>query len=680
MSRKSTARSTKTSPRRSARVAAIKDPRRQDVPTLPGSPTSGDWTVHDADELYGVSNWGQGYFNVNDKGHVEIRPAKDGRAIDLYEITKGLDERGLTAPLLLRFTDVLFNSLREIHDAFQLAIQEEEYKGPYSCVYPIKVNQQRAIVETIREIGHELGFGLEAGSKAELLAVLGMTVDRPDMPIVCNGFKDREYIETVILATKLGRKIIPVVEKFSDMELILALAERYDVRPHIGVRVKLSARGAGRWQSSGGTRSKFGLFISEVLDAFELLKAKGMEDCFKLLHFHVGSQISDIRAVKNAVTEFAHIYTELRRLGAGLEMIDVGGGLGVDYDGSQTNSDSSMNYTVQQYAADVIHRIKAACDEAEVPHPHVLSESGRAMVAYGSVLVFDVIGNASYDVQCDAKELEASLEGEEDVPQPLLDLFGALGDLDKRDLVEVWLDAATAREELLSLFSLGYCSLRVRAAGDRVFWHVGSEVIRRMQELEEIPAPLVDLPESFADVFFCNLSIFQSLPDSWAIDQLFPICPIHRLNEAPTRRGVLADMTCDSDGKIDCFASRQRGVNKRTLELHPIKRGEPYYLAAFLVGAYQETLGALHNLFGDTHAVHISIGADGEPQIDDVLCGDTVSEVLSYVQINPKELSRAVRRDVERAVRAGRLSPVEAGALVRFYDQGLDGYTYLEQE
>ena len=648
---------------------------------IPGSPTSGDWTLEDAERLYGLSSWGQGFFGVNEEGHVVIRPLRDQRGIDLYEMVRGLDERRLATPLLLRFTDVLVHSLKQIHQAFVAAIEDEEYQGSYGCLYPIKVNQQRAVVEAIREIGRDLGFGLEAGSKAELLAVLGLTVDMPEMLIVCNGFKDHEYIETVVLASKLGRRIIPVVEKFSDLELLVELAEKHGVRPEIGVRVKLSSKGAGRWMKSGGTRSKFGLFVSEVLDAFELLRAHNMEDCFKLLHFHVGSQISDIRAVKHAVTEFAHIYTELRRLGAGLEMLDVGGGLGVDYDGSQTASDSSMNYTVQQYAADVIYRIKAACDEAEVPHPMVLSESGRAMVAYGSVLVFDVVDAATYDVSVDPAEVERSLATEEDVPQPLLDLLQAVNDLDQRDLLEVWQDGTAARSELLSLFGLGYASLPVRAAGDKLFWHLGSEVLRRLKDLEgdEIPAPLVDLPEQFADIYFCNMSIFQSLPDSWAIDQLFPICPIHRLGEAPDRRAVLADMTCDSDGTIDRFSTLRRGKFKRTLELHGLSKGEPYYLAAFLVGAYQETLGALHNLFGDTHAVHISLSPEGAPQIDDVICGDTVSEVLSYVQINAKELSRHMRRDVERAVRAGSISPAEAGQLTRFYDQGLDGYTYLEQ-
>jgi len=644
---------------------------------VPGPPEPA-WNPAVAEKLYGVGNWGKGYFSVNAKGHIEMRPTKEAaRAVDLFEITEGLRERGLETPVLLRFTDVLANSLGEIHDAFQLAIEDEEYQNGYSCLYPIKVNQQRAVVEAIRGIGDELGFGLEAGSKAELLAVLGLTVDQPEMLIVCNGFKDREYVETVILATKLGRNIIPVVEKFSDLELLLELAEEYQVDPKLGVRVKLSSRGAGRWMESGGTRSKFGLFVSELLDAFQLLKDRGMEHCFKLLHFHVGSQICDIRAIKNAVTEFAHIYTELRQLGAGLEMIDIGGGLGVDYDGSQSASDSSMNYTVEQYAADVIYRIKSACDEAEVPHPMVLSESGRAMVAYGSVLVFDVVDTATYDVSCRLEEIEEKLKGEEEVPQPLLDLLQAVRDLDQRDVVEVYQDAVAARDELLSLFGLGYASLTVRAAGDRLYWYLASEVLRQMQDMEEIPQALADLPERLSDVYFCNVSIFQSLPDSWAIDQLFPICPIHRLDEAPTRRGVLADLTCDSDGTIDRFPSLRRG-DKQILELHPVVRGgERYYLAAFLVGAYQETLGALHNLFGDTHAVHVSVGEDGA-QIDDVICGDTVSEVLSYVQINAKELSRSMRRDAERAVRSGRLTPAQAGHLVKFFDAGLDGYTYLE--
>ncbi|MBL4849923.1 MAG: biosynthetic arginine decarboxylase [Planctomycetes bacterium] len=643
---------------------------------VPGPPQD-TWSPAIAEKLYGVNSWGKGYFAVNEKGNVEIRPTKDPlRSIDLHEMIVGLSERGLDTPVLLRFTDVLSNSINEIHQAFQLAIEDEEYQNQYSCLYPIKVNQQRAVVEAIRGIGEGLGLGLEAGSKAELLAVLGLTVDQPEMLIVCNGFKDREYVETVILATKLGRNIIPVVEKFSDLELLLEFADKHHVHPQIGVRVKLSSRGAGRWKKSGGARSKFGLFVSELLEAFELLKSRGMEDCFKLLHFHVGSQICDIRAIKNAVTEFAHIYAELRQLGAGLEMIDVGGGLGVDYDGSQSASDSSMNYTVEQYAADVIYRIKSACDDADVPHPMVLSESGRAMVAYGSVLVFDVVDTATYDVSCRVEEVEATLEGESEVPQPLLDLLQAVRDLEQRDVVEVYQDAVAARDELLSLFGLGYASLKVRAAGDRLYWYLASEVLKRMQNMEEIPGPLADLPERLSDVYFCNVSVFQSLPDSWAIDQLFPICPIHRLDEPPTRRGVLADLTCDSDGMIDRFPSMRRG-DKQILELHPVERNGPrYYLAAFLVGAYQETLGALHNLFGDTHAVHISVGDDGA-QIDDVICGDTVSEVLSYVQINAKELSRSMRRDVERAVRAGRMTPAQAGSLVKFFDSGLDGYTYL---
>ena len=642
------------------------------------STTTPSWDLEEAAAHYGIPDWGQGYFTVNQAGHVEIRPTQDPkRALDLYDLVLGLEERGVQTPLLLRFTDVLTHRIQELHDAFESAIQDEEFKGSYKCVYPIKVNQQRAVVEAVAEICGKLGYGLEAGSKAELLAVLGMTVDYPDLPIVCNGFKDEEYIETVILATKLGRKIIPVVEKFSDIELIVKLAKRYNVRPSIGIRVKLSTRGAGRWEASSGARSKFGLFISEILQAIELLKRNDMADCLNLLHFHIGSQISDIRSVKNAITELAHIYTELHRLGAGMTIIDIGGGLGVDYDGTKSASDSSVNYTIQEYAADVVYRIKAVCDEAGVPHPTILSESGRAMVAYGSVLVFDVVDASRFDETGEPEEMAKLLDEEEgEVPQPLLDLLEAAREFENLNLVEVYHDAMQAREEVTSLFSLGYVNLPVRAIAERLFWHLGFRILDAASKLDELPEELEALPELLSDLYFCNMSIFQSLPDSWAIGQLFPICPIHRLQERPTRRAVLADLTCDSDGKIDQFAHR-RGP-KKELDVHDLRKNERYFLAAFLVGAYQETLSTHHNLFGDTNAVHISLPEDGQPAIDQVIPGDTVSEVLSYVQINAKELSRGMRREVERAVRGGRLSPAESGALMRFYDQGLEGYTYLE--
>ncbi len=640
----------------------------------------GRWSSEDSARLYGLPDWGKGYFGANDLGRLTVMPDKNpARSIDLFDLVEGLRERDLTTPVLLRFGGILEHRLKEIHGAFHAAISQEGYQGEYCCVYPIKVNQQKQVVEEIRNIGGPLGFGLEAGSKPELLAVLGLTAEHPGMPIVCNGFKDSEFLETVVLATKLGRHIIPVVEKFSELTMLVEHAKRYDVRPIIGVRAKLSARGAGRWEGSGGARSKFGLFIYEVLQALEYLKKHSMADCLKMVHFHIGSQICDIRNLKNAINELAHIYCELRRLGADMTTIDIGGGLGVDYDGSQTAFESSMNYTIPEYAADVVYRIKSVCDEAGVPHPRIISESGRAMVAYSSVLVFDVLGVSSFDAPQVPDELEAATAASdnEDVPQPIIDLLTTNQNITDRNLLEAYHDAMQARDEAMSLFSLGYLSLPLRAVAERLFWSIGRQILDKASRKGELPEEFEALPTILSDHYFCNFSLFQSMPDSWAIDQLFPICPVHRLNEEPVRRAVLADITCDSDGKIDQFVDRR--VIKKTLELHPFKEGERYYLAAFLVGAYQEILGDLHNLLGDTHAVHVSVDDDGEVSIDEVIQGDTVAKVLSYVQIDHTDLRRDMRKDIERAVKAKKLTVPEASALLKFYETGLDGYTYLEE-
>jgi len=638
----------------------------------------GRWTSEDSARLYGLPDWGKGYFGTNEQGRLTVMPDKNpARQIDLLDLVEGLRERDLTTPVLLRFSGILEHRLKEIHGAFQNAITQEGYKGDYCCVYPIKVNQQKHVVEEIRNIGGPLGFGLEAGSKPELLAVLGLTADHPNMPIICNGFKDSEFLETVVLATKLGRHIIPVVEKFSELTMLVEHAKRYDVRPMIGVRAKLSSRGAGRWEGSGGARSKFGLFIYEIISALEYLKKHDMADCLKMVHFHIGSQVCDIRNLKNAINELAHIYCELRRLGADMTTIDIGGGLGVDYDGSQTAFESSMNYTIQEYAADVVYRIKSVCDEAGAPHPRIISESGRAMVAYSSVLIFDVLGVSSFDAPQVPDELEAATAADEDVPQPIIDLLTTSQNISDRNLLESYHDAMQARDETMSLFSLGYLSLPLRAVAERLFWSIGRQILDKASRKGELPEEFEALPTILSDHYFCNFSLFQSMPDSWAIDQLFPICPIHRLNEEPTRRAVLADITCDSDGKIDQFVDRR--VIKKTLELHPFKEGERYYLGTFLVGAYQEILGDLHNLLGDTHAVHVSVDDDGEVSIDEVIPGDTVAKVLSYVQIDHQDLRRDMRRDIERAVKAKKLTVPESSALMKFYESGLDGYTYLEE-
>ncbi len=638
----------------------------------------GRWTTERAAELYGFPAWGKGYFSVGSSGHVLVHPMRSaGGTIDLHELVEGLRERGIDPPVVVRFEEIVRDRLQAMRSAFARAIAENEYRGRYTCVYPIKVNQQRHVVAAIRNAAESQGLGLEVGSKPELLAVLGMTAGRNDLPIVCNGFKDPEYIETIILAAKLGRTIIPVVEKAAELPLIVEHARRYAVRPTLGVRVKLAARGQGRWQDSAGMRSKFGLRIPEVLDALAFLRDHGLEDSLVLLHCHIGSQVSEIRRIKDAVTELARVYVELSRLGAGLRMLDLGGGLGVDYDGSQTASESSMNYTLEEYASDVVYRVAAVCSRAGVPHPELITESGRALSAYHSVLVFDVVGSTRFDsMALDARAIEATPAGE--TPQPIRDLLGALDLVEQGKLEEAYHDAVQAHEEAQNLFRLGHMELSQRARAERLYWTVCLALGGRIERMDDPPEELGHLPDELSDIVFCNLSIFQSLPDSWAIGQLFPIAPIHRLDEEPRRRAVLADITCDSEGKIDRFVDG--GETRRTLPLHPLREGERYTLAAFLVGAYQEILGDYHNLFGDTNAVHVALDEAGRWTVEEVVEGDTVREVLSYVQYEPDRLLGAVRRDVERAVRAGRLAVAEGRQLLRFVREGIEGYTYLEED
>jgi arginine decarboxylase len=642
------------------------------TPTTRGSRAfkSGDtFTVTDANELYEIDRWGQGYFSVSPAGHVLVHPTKDpARAIDLKQLTDHLLLRGIQLPVLIRFRDILRHRLGDIHQAFKSAIAQHQYDGRYICVYPIKVNQQRQVVEEVLDFGREYGFGLEAGSKPELLAVVAQAYN--DTPIICNGFKDAEFIEMAMLAQKIGRNIIPVVEKYTELGLILKYAERVGVRPQFGMRVKLAARGGGRWQNSGGYRSKFGLTVAEVLRGLEELKALGMQDCFKLLHFHLGSQIPNIRIVKGALNEAARIYTELARAGAGLEYLDVGGGLGVDYDGSQTNFESSVNYTLEEYANDVVYHIQTVCDDAGVKHPTIISESGRAIVAYHSVLIFNVLGVSAFGEE----KIPATIAPDE-AEQPVVDLLETYNNLNARNALESFHDAQQALDMALSLFSGGYLPLDQRCLAENLYFAILARLRRLVTQMEDVPEDLQGLDDAMADTYFCNFSLFQSCPDSWAIKQLFPIVPIHRLNTPPTQHAVLGDITCDSDGKIDQFIDR-RDV-KRTLPLHTVN-GEPYYLGVFLVGAYQEILGDLHNLFGDTHAVHVSLDERGNVVLDAVVKGDTVKEVLDYVEFDAEALVGKLRSDVELAVREARMSYEEAGRLLEFYEEGLGGYTYLE--
>jgi arginine decarboxylase len=626
------------------------------------------WTPQVASDLYDVASWGKGYFSVGDEGHVRVHPEKDpARSIDLKELVDTLVLRGIGLPILVRFADILKHRLGELHAAFDTAIAEHKYQGGYCCVYPIKVNQQRQVVEEVLEFGKPFHFGLEAGSKPELMAVMALADN--DTPIICNGFKDDEYIEMAMLAQKVGRQIIPVVEKYTELQLILKYSQKVGVRPAIGLRVKLASRGSGRWKSSGGYRSKFGLSATEAMRALQELKDLGMADCLNLLHFHLGSQITNIRQIKAAVNEAIRVYVDLARAGGGLKYLDVGGGLGVDYDGSQTDFESSVNYTLQEYANDIIYHVQNVCDEVGVAHPTIVTESGRAIAAYHSVLVFNVLGVAGMG------EADVPPEPPADAEQPLIDLQETYRSLTAKNLLESYHDAQQALDQALNLFSLGYLSLDQRCIAENLYWAISRRIQKMARELDYFPEELEGIDAMLSDTYFCNFSLFQSMPDSWAIKQLFPIMPIHRLEEEPSRPAVLGDITCDSDGKVDAFIDR-RDV-KRTLLLHTFNGGD-YYLGAFLLGAYQEILGDLHNLFGDTNAVHVRLGPTGDVMLDSVIKGDTVREVLNYVQFSSETLVAKLRRDVETALRESRLTYEESGALLRFYEEGLHGYTYLE--
>ena len=625
------------------------------------------WTTDDASDLYEIDRWGAGYFSVGAGGHLLVHPNKDrDQAIDLKKLVDRVQLRGLELPVLLRFADVLKHRLTEIHDAFSTAIADHEYQGRYCCVYPIKVNQQRQVVEEVVQFGEPYEFGLEVGSRSELLAVIAIADNTT--PIVCNGFKDAKFIELAMWARKIGRQITVVVEKYSELELLVEYAEKLEVRPAIGIRVKLASPGSGRWYRSGGHRSKFGLTVAEVLRAVDMLEEHGMADCFQLLHFHLGSQITNIRHIKGALVEASRIYVELVRRGAALRMIDVGGGLGVDYDGSKSNYDSSMNYTLQEYANDVVFHIQSTCDDAGVAHPTIISESGRAAVAYHSVLVFGVLGVTELG------DLDVPDRIDDDTQQPVRDLFDTFTHLSRQNLLESYHDAQQSLEMAMHLFNGGYLPLDQRCLAEKLYWAICRRIRHIADELERLPEDLEGMDAKLSDTYFCNFSVFQSMPDSWAIKQLFPVMPIHRLDEQPTREAVLGDITCDSDGKIDQFIDCHG--TRRTLPLHAMD-ARPYYLGAFLVGAYQEILGDLHNLFGDTNAVHIGLDDAGEVKIEQIVKGDTVDEVLRYVQFDSERLVAQMSDAVEEAVRRGRLDDGQAGAMLAMFEESLGGYTYM---
>jgi arginine decarboxylase len=625
------------------------------------------WTVKDSVELYNVNGWGRDFFAINDAGHVEVSPAGPGsQRIDLKELVDDLRSRGLNLPILIRFSDILRTRVHELCASFQQAIADNDYRGSYRGVYPIKVNQQRHVVEELIEYGRPFNLGIEAGSKPELLVALALQ-DNPDALILCNGYKDRAFIETALLAKKLGRQVIIIMDRMGELETILQAARELDIRPVIGVRARLSTKGAGKWVESTGDRSKFGLTTAELVTAVERLRGEGMLDCLQLLHFHIGSQITAIRALKDALREASRIFVELHSLGANMRYVDCGGGLGVDYDGSQTNFHSSVNYSLAEYAADVVSQIAEACNAKGVPHPDIVTESGRALTAHHSVLVFNVLGSNEILV---GQVPEENSKGEHRIIQQLYETYQGVS---RKNFQEAYHDALQLKEESITAFNLGVLDLKDRARVEQLFWATCEKILKIVRELPYVPDELESLEKHLSDTYYCNFSLFQSLPDHWAVRQLFPTMPLQRLNELPTRRAVLADLTCDSDGKMDQFIDLKDV--RDYLSLHKVN-GEPYYVGSFLVGAYQEILGDLHNLFGDTDAVHVRL--DGEDyRVEHVVEGDSVTEVLSYVQYSKDDLVSRVRRAVEVALREKRITMAESGRFMRRYEEALEGYTYL---
>ena len=629
------------------------------------------WTVEKSLDTYGVRNWGGGYFDVSPKGDVVVRPhgIRQATEISMMDIVAGLNDRGFAMPVLLRFGNILADRIRMLHESFQKAMQEAGYKGSYRGVYPIKVNQQQQVLEEIVHYGRPFHHGLECGSKAELIAALAYMHD-PDAYVVCNGYKDEEFIDLALYAQKMGIQTILVVEMPGEVNLILERAERMNMRPRLGIRAKLATRAEGHWTESGGDRSMFGLNASHVIDIVDLLRTREMLDCLHMLHFHLGSQIPNIRNIRAAVSEGCRFYVNLVQEGAKMGIINVGGGLAVDYDGSHTNFASSSNYTVDEYAADVVEVIMQLADQADVPHPTIVSESGRATVAHHSVLLFNILDVSRFE----SHGLPESLP--EGACDALQNLMHANQSLNAKNVQECYHDAVYYRDEIRSAFDHGTVTLRERALAERIFWHVINRVANEIQGRKYIPDELTGLSAAIADVYHGNFSVFQSLPDSWAIEQLFPVMPIHRLQEAPTRQATLADITCDCDGKINRFIDLHDVRN--TLPLHRLLEREDYYMGVFLVGAYQETLGDLHNLLGDTHVVSVHVDEEGQIEYAREIPGDTVADVLSYVEYRPSDLVDRMRKHAERAVRSGAITPQERREIMAAYDAGLRGYTYFE--
>lgn len=627
------------------------------------------WRTDDSAELYNINGWGINYFSINEKGHVVVTPRKNGVEVDLKELVEELQLRDVSAPMLIRFPDILDSRIEKMASCFKIASEEYAYKAQNFIIYPIKVNQMRPVVEEIVGHGKKFNIGLEAGSKPELHAVIAINTDN-DSLIICNGYKDEDYIELALLAQKMGRRIYLVVEKLSELKLIIRIAKQFKIKPNLGIRIKLASSGSGKWEDSGGDVSKFGLTSSELLEALEILEKNKMKDCLHLVHFHIGSQVNKIRRIKIAIREASQFYVQLHLKGFNISFVDIGGGLGVDYDGTRSsNSESSVNYSIQEYVNDVISTMVDVSDKNNLPHPNVITESGRSLTAHHSVLIFEVLEATSLPIWEEDEEINP------DDHELLKELYELWSTLNQTRMHETWHDAQQIREESLDRFSLGLLDLQTRAKIEKLFWSIAKEVQQMTNGMKHISEELTTLPKLLSDKYFCNFSLFQSLPDSWAIDQIFPIIPIQRLDEKPDRSATLQDITCDSDGKIDNFISTRN--LSYYLPVHSLKPKEPYYIGVFLVGAYQEILGDLHNLFGDTNAVHVSVDDKGY-SIDQIIDGETVAEVLEYVQYNPKKLVRTVETWVTSSVKSGIITTEEGKEFLSNYRSGLYGYTYLE--
>jgi len=627
------------------------------------------WRIEDSEELYNINGWGTSYFSINEKGHVVVTPRKGCASVDLKELLDELQIRDVSAPVLLRFPDILDNRIEQIAKCFEQASEEYNYKAQNFIIYPIKVNQMRPVVEEIISHGKKFNLGLEAGSKPELHAVIAINTDS-DSLIICNGYKDESYIELALLAQKMGKRVFLVVEKLNELRLIAKMSKQLDVKPNLGIRIKLASAGSGKWEDSGGDASKFGLTSSELLEALDFLEKKDMKDCLKLIHFHIGSQVTKIRRIKTALREASQFYVQLHEMGYKIEFVDIGGGLGVDYDGtSSSNSESSVNYSIQEYVNDSISTMVDVADKNNIPHPNIITESGRSLTAHHSVLVFQVLETASLP------EMDEEWEVGKEDHELVQELYAIWDNLNQSRMLEAWHDAQQIREEALDLFSHGIVDLRTRAQIERLYWSVTREINEMAHNLKHAPEEVRKLDKLLADKYYCNFSLFQSLPDAWAIDQIFPIMPIQRLDEKPERAATIQDITCDSDGIISNFISTRNITHY--LPVHAIKNKEPYYIGVFLVGAYQEILGDMHNLFGDTNAVHITVNEKGY-SIDQLIDGETVAEVLDYVQYSPKKLVRTLETWVTKSVKEGKISVDEGKEFLSNYRSGLYGYTYLE--